>query len=348
MNVHITYKVHKTPDIEKDINHLLEKLRKRLQVFRPELVHLKGNVEQNSPREGAIVSLNLRLPSGQLAVQKSASTPVAAVKAAFDDLLHQITRHKDLLRSSHKWPRWRGVRDERPEPQVPFEQTIASVQPLMVSSEDIRSYVNANLGRLERFVERELSFREAADELPSDCLSKEEVIDEAIARALGNGQEKPERVALEPWLYRLAMGAIDEMAPRTAPDSSDVHLEDSARKRNVRGSDEAELQFHQPDETLTEESVIADRRVATPEDIASSDEMVALVQFALGGAARTDQEAFILHAIEGFSFDEIAVITDRQVDEVRAAIARACEHLRQSPPIANSFKDKILARTSTA
>jgi DNA-directed RNA polymerase specialized sigma24 family protein len=174
------------------------------------------------------------------------------------------------------------------------------------------------------------------------------VIDEAIARALGNGQEKPERVALEPWLYRLAMGAIDEMAPRTAPDSSDVHLEDSARKRNVRGSDEAELQFHQPDETLTEESVIADRRVATPEDIASSDEMVALVQFALGGAARTDQEAFILHAIEGFSFDEIAVITDRQVDEVRAAIARACEHLRQSPPIANSFKDKILARTSTA
>ena len=41
MNVHISYKVRKTPDIEKDINHLVEKLRKRLQVFRPELVHLK-------------------------------------------------------------------------------------------------------------------------------------------------------------------------------------------------------------------------------------------------------------------------------------------------------------------
>jgi len=348
MNVHITYKVHKTPDIEKDINHLLEKLRKRLQVFRPELVHLKGNLEQNSPREGVIVSLNLRLPSGQMAAQKSAPTPVAAVKAAFDDLLQQVTRHKDLLRSSHKWPRWRGVRDERPQPQVPFEQTIASVQPLTASSEDIRSYVNANLGRLERFVERELSFREAADELAPDSLSKEEVVDEAIARALGDGHEKPERVALEAWLYRLAMRAIDEMAPREIADSSDVHLEDSARKRNVRASDEAELQFHQPDETLTEESIIADRRLATPEAIASADEMVALVQFALGSAPRADQEAFILNAIEGFSFDEIAVITDRHADEVREAIARACEHLRQSPPVADFFKGKLLARTSTA
>src|SRR6266704_6760101 len=101
MNVHISYKVQKTPDIEKEINHLVEKLRKRLQVFRPELVHLKGGIEQNSAREGTTVSLNLRLPSGQMAVQESASTAAAAVKAAFDDLLGQISRLKELLRSSH-------------------------------------------------------------------------------------------------------------------------------------------------------------------------------------------------------------------------------------------------------
>ena len=114
MNVHISYRDRKTPDIEKDINHLVEKLRKRLQVFRPELVHLKGVVEQNSPREGTTVSLNLRLPSGQMAVQKSASTASSAVKAAFDDLLQQVSKHKDLLRNSHKWQR-RRVADFRPQ-----------------------------------------------------------------------------------------------------------------------------------------------------------------------------------------------------------------------------------------
>ena len=113
----------------------------------------------------------------------------------------------------------------------------------------------------------------------------------------------------------------------------------------TEASDEAELQFHQPDETLTGESVIADRRLATPEDIADSDEMVTLVQYALGAARHVDREAFILHGIEGFSVEEIAAITDRKAEDVRSSITRAREHLRRSPPIANRFKDKMLQET---
>jgi DNA-directed RNA polymerase specialized sigma24 family protein len=346
MNVHISYRLHKTPDIEKDINHLIEKLRKRLQVFRPELVHLKGVVEQSSAREGTIVSLNLRLPSGQMAVQQSAPTPVAAVKAAFDDLLQQITRHKDLLRSSHKWRR-RRAENGRPERQVPFEQTLAAVQPSTVSSDDIRSYVNVNLSRLERFVERELYFREVAGEVAPDFVSKEEVVDEVIARALGDGGEKPERLALEPWLYRLAIRALGDLSVRSEESLSAIPLEVSARKQNVRASDEPELQFHQPDEMLTEESIIADRRTATPEDIASSDEMISLVQYALNGAQRPDREVFILHTIEGFSVEEISEITDRRHDEIRSSILAARDHLRRSAPIAHRFREKFLQDTGT-
>jgi DNA-directed RNA polymerase specialized sigma24 family protein/ribosome-associated translation inhibitor RaiA len=341
MNVHISYKVQKTPDIEKEINHLIEKLRKRLQVFRPELVHLKGVIEQNSPREGTIVSLNLRLPSGQMAVQESASSAAAAVKAAFDDLLQQLTKHKDLLRSSHKWPRWRRGADTRPTAKVAFEDTVASVQMPTVSSDDIRSYVNANLGRLERFVERELYFRETAEQLLPDFVNKEEVIDEVIARALGDGGEKPERLALEPWLYRLAIRSIDDIASSSQENLSSVPLEESVRKRNVRASDESELQFHQPDETFTEETVIPDRRTATPEDIAYSDEMVTLVQYALDGTSRADREVFILHAIEGFSVDEIVAITDRNPDEIMSSIVATREHLRRSPPLADRSKNKL-------
>jgi len=346
MNVHISYKVRKTPDIEKEINHLIEKLRKRLQVFRPELVHLKGVIEQNSPREGTIVSLNLRLPSGQMAVQESASTATAAVKAAFDDLLQQLTRHKDLLRSSHKWPRWRRGAETRPTSQVAFEDTVASVQVPTASSDDIRSYVNANLVRLERFVERELYFRETAEQILPGFVNKEEVIDEVIARALGDGGEKPERLALEPWLYRLAIRSIDDLSTSSPETLSSIPLEVSVRKQNVRASDEAELQFHQPDETFTEETVIADRRTATPEDIAYSDEMVTLIQFALDGTSRADREVFILHTIEGFSVDEIVAITDRKPDEISSSIAATREHLRRSPSFATRSKHK-LQRTGT-
>ncbi len=348
MNVHIGYKVRKTPDIEKELHLQVEKLRKRLQVFRPELVHLKALIEENSPREGVVVSLNLRLPSGQMAVQKKAPAPASAIKAAFDDLLHQITRHKDLLRSTHKFPRFRRGAELRAGRQAPFEDTLASVHAPVVSSDDIRTYVNVNLARLERFVERELYFRETAEQVEGDTISTAEVVDEAIARALSEGGDKPERLALEPWLYRLAMVALDEMAAGAGQHNGSVHLEDSARKRNVRGSDEAELQFHQPDEAILGESVIADRRVSTPEQIASSDEMLRLVELALRGTDRSAREAFILQAIEGFTEEEIAAITDRKPADVRASVNAACEHLRKSPLFATPSKQALVARSNTA
>jgi RNA polymerase sigma factor (sigma-70 family) len=346
MNVHISYKLRKTRDLEKEIHHLIEKLSRRLQVFRPELLHLKGVVEQSSAREGTVVSLNLRLPSGQLAAQRSAPAPVTAIKSAFDDLLQQITRHKDLLRSSHKWTR-RGSSAARKHTEVAFEQTLAATQPSTISAEDIRSYVNANLSRLERFVDRELYFREAAEQIIPGAITREEVIDEVIVAALGDGGDRPEKLALEPWLYRLAIHAIGDLLVRSSDNVVSVHLEDSARVPNVRASDEPELQFHQPDETLTKESIIADRRVATPEDIASSDEINSLVEFALQAATPRDREVFILHTIEGFSVREIAAITDRRPDAISASIVAAREHLRRLPPLAQRFKNRTLQKTGS-
>lgn len=342
MNVHVTYKIAKSPDIEKEINHQIEKIRKRLQVFRPELVHLKASVEQNSTREGILVSLNLRLPSGQMAVQQRASNATSAVKNAFDDLMQQITRHKDLLRSSHKWLRRRSSAQESGEPGVPFEQTVAAVPLPSISADDIRSYINANLSRLQRFVERELYFRRAAQELLEDGASTEEVVDEVVVRALGDG-ERPEKLALEPWLYRLAMQIMDEIS--AGDEGESVHLEESRRRQNVQGSDEVGLQFHQPDEGWTRESTIADRRITTPEQARYSDEMFALVHAVLNGADRTDREAFLLYGMEGFSLPEIASITGRHPEAVRESVERARELVRNAPSMAHEFPQQVLTRS---
>lgn len=347
MNVHFTYKVTKSPDIEQDINRQIEKLNKRLQVFRPELVHLKGIIEQNSPREGFTVSLNLRLPSGQMAAQEKAPAAQPALKGAFEDLLEQLSKHKEMLRSSYKWRGRRRIGTSRPQPQVPFEETIAAAPLPTVSADDVRSYVNANLGRLERFVEREIEYREAADLLQPDAVNREEVIDEAVARAMGDGIDKPERLALEPWLYRLALRSLEDLAARNSGEGTSVSMDQSTRKPNVRGSDEPQLQYHQPDELQTAESTIADDRTSNPEQIASSDEMVAMVYLALRKAEDVDREAFVLYVLEGFSVPEIAAISDREPEQVRNSIAKARDHLRKSPPIANQFRDKLLQKTGT-
>jgi DNA-directed RNA polymerase specialized sigma24 family protein len=342
MNVHVSYRLHKIPAVEKDIQHQIEKLQKRLQVFRPELIHLKGVVEET--REGTGVSLNLRLPSGQMAVQASAPNPAAAVKSAFEDLLQQVSKHKDILRASHKWQRGKrgdSARRGAAVREVPFDQTLAAVFPPTISTDDIRSYVNINLARLERFVEREIYFREAQDSIAPDSISKEEVIDETIAAALGNGQEKPERLALEPWLYHLALRALDDVSRTDESNGHAMPLEDSARQRNVRGSDESELQFHQPDESITGATVIADARVATPEQIMASDELLRLIASYLRDLGSGPREAFILHAIEGFSVEEIVAITGLPAERVLAFVSAARDHLRKAPSLAKQFQGRF-------
>jgi DNA-directed RNA polymerase specialized sigma24 family protein/ribosome-associated translation inhibitor RaiA len=342
MNIHVSYKSHhKTPGIEKEISHQIEKIQKRLQVFRPDLIHLKAVIGKNSARKETLVSLNLRLPSGQMTAQEKASTPTAAIKAAFDELIQQIGRHKELLRSSHKWRHWRGGTEESPEPGVPFEQTLAAVLPPTISAEDIGSYVNANLSRLERFVDRELYFRRTDEEILEDGLSTSEVVNEVIARALDN-HDRPEKMSLEPWLYHLALLAMNEMTTRLRElDSPNyLHVEESRRPQNVRASDEPNLQFHQPDEGWTRESAIADRRVSTPEQTAYSDELIALVQASLRGANRIDREAFLLYGIEGFSFKEVASITGRQTEAVRDSVNRARDCVR-----INLHRQRVPVRT---
>jgi len=346
MNVHISYKVQKTPAIEKEISHQVEKIQKRLQVFRSELVHLKAALEENSPREGIHISLNLRLPSGQLAVEKNASSVTTAVKTAFDDLVQQINRHKETLRSSHRWRRWRA--SGKSARGVPFENTVAAVKPPVISADDIGSYVDANLGRLERFVDRELYFRQAEDDgLRDGELSTTDVVNEVIARALED-HDRPEKMALEPWLYRLALESIEQMKARLQELESPVHLEDSRRRQNVQASDEAALQFHQADEGWTRESVIADRRVSSPEQTAYSDEMIALVQGALRGVTRTDREAFLLYGIEGFSLNEIASITGRHTEAVRESVERARDCVRKAPTVAREFHKDLFVRARTS
>ena len=123
MNVHFSYKASKKTDTEREIRQQTEKLAKRLQVFRPDLVHLHGIVAESSTKGGGItVSLNLRLPSGQMATQSTAPTAVGAIKSSFHDLIHQLNAHKDLLRNRHQWRRL-----SREHRRVPFEQTVASV-----------------------------------------------------------------------------------------------------------------------------------------------------------------------------------------------------------------------------
>jgi len=69
------------------------------------------------------------------------------------------------------------------------------------------------------------------------------------------------------------------------------------------------------------------------------------VQLALRDAGRPVREVFILHAIEGFTPEEIAVITNHTLEEVRASIRKARQHLQRALPIEDLFKNRTIEFT---
>lgn len=348
MNVHISFKASKTRDVERELKHQLEKLERRLQVFRPELVHFHAILElQNG--HSAKASLNLRLPSGQMAAQKSSETVLGAIKSAFTDLRSQVTKHKELLRGN--WKRRRAPGSGRPAGGIPPAQSVAPEPPrgqqAGTANGDITPWVNANLKKLERFVDREIRYSVATDQIHEDQISREEVIDEVMVSVLSREEEIPHDLSLESWLYRLALRAMRRVAQDNA-DTAIVSLDAPAGIQNVSGSDENVLQYHQPDDSLREESVIRDETVRTPEEIFASEEMVAQLDLILREISPQEREVFVLYALEGFTVEEISRIADLPADRIRKFIHHARERIQQKLPPQNQLRQKLLRHSRVA
>lgn len=354
MNVHVSFKSGKTPEVEREFQNQIQKLERRLQVFNPELVHLHAIVNQDNG-QGPSTSLNLRLPSGQMAVQKTGENLVAAVKASFADLTSQLNRHKELLRGDWSRKRRQMGRGQAIEPAVPFEQTLASVprqnRPVNGGSpnigNDLETWFNANMRRLKQFIENELEYRTNSGQLHEDQVSPEEVLDEVMVNALSEELPASRFLSEESWFQGLALQAIRRLAEANSG-SADVSLDAPARAQNVTGSDENVLQYHQPDDQPPGEGVIRDSNARTPEEIFAGEEMVAQLDIVLRQLSAPDREAFVLFTLEGFTIEEISRLSDRPPDQVRRSIQQARERVQQKLPERNDFRRRLLNRSRVA
>lgn len=342
METQFTWQAPKNADLEAQLQRLTEKIGRLLAMFSPQLVQLHGRLSHHAAHQGTTCSLNLHLPTGQLAAENSAPTSQAALRGAGEDLLQQIKRHKQRLRSEQ------GRRGHSSVRTWPSADSLPAAPPDgEAERQDLSRYIAANVDALRRFVVRQLELRARLGQIRPGQLDDREVLDEMIAEALDAADG--DHPAPPRWFYLLAVNAIRRLAPLAAQqyggdqaDSLDRGLVPAEIRR-----EEQDYEFLAPEE---EEpalgDVTPDAAAPTPEDIAYSSEMVTLLTAALERLPPRQREEMVLFAMEGFSIDELAMLSGRPPAAIRSELGAANAALARQTGIQGELRRHLVEQAA--
>jgi DNA-directed RNA polymerase specialized sigma24 family protein/ribosome-associated translation inhibitor RaiA len=321
MNLHLTVQVPRSPELNQQIDRFHGKLEPLLAAFQPELVQLQGRIVRHTSREGVLCRLNLHLPTAQLTSEKAAATTQAAFRAAGDDLIAQLNKHKQRLRLTRPHVRRRRRGFVPPAPASGPGQA------------ELAGYFGSHADQVLAFVRRQIELRENLGELPEGRLDPLEVMDEVVVRALS---ARPGSVGVNRgrWLLLLAAQAIRHLAKEYGdhPHGQAVQSLDARLARPQVDADP-------PGETRLDQVIAANRR--DPEQVAGAAEALGRLATALLRLPPQQRHDLVLYLLEGFRPQELAALTHRSEADVRRSLEQAEAGLRAQPEMPDVLSQRL-------
>ncbi|OFV95722.1 MAG: hypothetical protein A3H28_15705 [Acidobacteria bacterium RIFCSPLOWO2_02_FULL_61_28] len=307
MHIHFSFHhVSRNAQIDKTITSQVTKLEKLLGRFSSDLIRIHGVVEFSAAHKGPVCSLNLWLPTARLNTRHEGDSPLTALQDCFNQLIEQVKKHKTFLRREGVWKRRR----------YKFKQEALELQAAELRVEDrqqLREYLEQVLPQLAQFVARELHFREMAGSTRSGQPQPEEIINEVVARAFGEVPARPPD-AIPPF-HRLVSEAIRVLnGPYGKPlqEGSETGLErpgGGEEAASITGKIGAAHLWRLAKETRSSLEVPARQ---APD----------AVDLLLASLPALDRQVYILHALEGFSWEETARVLDTSPVEAEDVFRR--------------------------
>jgi RNA polymerase sigma-70 factor (ECF subfamily) len=182
-----------------------------------------------------------------------------------------------------------------------------------------------HLPALYRFVAREIRYHEALGNLEPGEVDVEDIIDAVFLTALRQLHRMPRRATFKGWLRHLALQTLRRVvrASRGQRRYEPIHLEDPLP--NGRRLDAS----YPSDARLTWKDVITDRSTPSPEEVVLLKETWQTLEASLNQLPADQREVFLLRAIEGLSYAEIAAMLGRPIQQVKASYRAVREALRR-------------------
>jgi DNA-directed RNA polymerase specialized sigma24 family protein len=314
MRVDWTYEGCDEDDVSRIETHwdkIRPELEARLEALPEEPLELRVAVFQDDAPPYWQIESALHLPGGVLVTE----TQRNRVEDALDDMQSGLAEQLD------------GLAEGPAEVETKVEG-LEAVVPLLERSHQRKTggtfftFLAPVVASIGPYVQRELRFRESDGTLPSEEVTLADVLDEVAVRAYERFARRPQQLALNLWLIRLAEQILDEAAAGEVAVSLDEEQPEPAIS-DPREDRDSWTEMPTYVETVELGDLVAGLPGADLWDRLDFDTKRARMGELLGGLPRQQRQTLILSAVEGFSPAEIADFQSRSEQEVRSDIAEA-------------------------
>ncbi len=301
---------------ERLVDRHAAKIRKMLGTFAKDSMDLDVTLEKLSRGNQYQTSLVLTLPQQTIKVEDIQDNPTSSMVNSFDELKRRVKRFKSRLTRERLWRREAAA-------AAPGGATApAGVRPWEVESE-----ANEHLEKVENYLRREIYHQVLLGTMPPGVIEAQALADEVFVEVTSNYRYKPDGLTTEQWMFQVARRILKERLEELEAHRDEPHVEEEAATQ--RRWDDEDFNFYQPDETLRVEDLLRDGQGANPEELLAREETVDRLQRAVAGLAPELRESFILFVLEGFTSDEVAMMTGKAPSQVVSEVEQAREILRR-------------------
>lgn len=323
---------------EQELEEAIPRIRKHLVTKDKQSRILRARISVDGPKEHPLytVTLTVQMPDHPVVVQKKDHDLGGALGSCEATMKRDLKRVGAKIRKYHLRKRRTATRDSLAMFTEEISKTDgAAAAPTAAAEENpVFARLRPLMGQLYTYAREHLATAQIAGEVPIGYLVAEDLVDQAILRVIDKDSERlKDAGALERQLFRYIDHLITEEAERQHPaDSEMVSIDGPAPDSNDHqgyGSPEREeVEFYQPFEALRLGDVLVDEHAVDPEHHMSDVEEHRLIQKYLAGFPTMARSAFLLNLIEGFELFEIAMIQNRDEDDVQGDIDTCTEKLK--------------------
>jgi ribosomal subunit interface protein len=307
----------------------LARLKELLVPYPPDLQEIRLTVsyhQPNSQRSYYEVRGIIQVPTGTLVAEATGEDPQAILDRIADTLAAEIKRHKEKVRRDYIFKRKNRNRADLSAAGPALQRQRDSEK-----RDDFFRLLRKHLPFLRDYARREIRTLDREGTLHRGEATVDDLLDQVLVLAWERWDDRPPGLSLDLWLTDLMEEALEQWI--TQEPRPHVSLE--ARAEEVLPDDGPQedekdwwAELLGEEENLTLEDLIPGSDGTEIWERLETEEQQDRILSLLSQLPATQRQAFLLHAVEGYTNDEIAMLQNRPEAKVKAEIDAARKRLR--------------------